>query len=135
MNVLETKKISDFFEEELSKINCTEKTKSYIINLFSSFKNTDSDLSDQSVTLYYYKAKMSQSFADFQKLADWIFFCRTLFPNHLKHASEDYYITTARISYYTCYRLINKQWPLFEELSDNFPYIEKETKKVISKFR
>jgi len=49
-------------------------------------------------------------------------------PSHLHDASRDYYQTIARLSYYSCYKLINKQWKLFEELSDNFPKLERQVK-------
>jgi hypothetical protein len=53
-------------------------------------------------------------------------------PQHLKFASKDYYDTIARLSYYSCYKIINKQWRLFEELADNFPVIETQVKQKLN---
>lgn len=112
--------IIHFFEDHLKDLKCQPDTKSYIIGIYGKYKSSEFDFSKDSVTLIYAKAKENQDFITYQNLGDWILFTKTLNPNHLNYASEDYYNTIARISYYSCYKLINKQWKLFEQLSDEF---------------
>jgi hypothetical protein len=124
--------ITDFFNELLKDINCQYDTRSYIVSIYGKYKSASLDLSKESVTLLFSQARHRHDFNTYQNLGDWIFFSNTLAPEHLKYASKDYYNTVARLSYYSCYRLINKQWKLFEELSDNFESIEAEVKNKLS---
>lgn len=120
--------IIEFFEQQLRDLNCQHDTKAYIIGIYGKYKNSCFDLSKDSITLLMAQGRNNQDFSTYQKLADWIFFSNTIAPNHLQRASKDYYDTVARMSYYTCYRLINRQWKLFEELADNFLLLEREVK-------
>lgn len=125
--------LNNFFHNILSDLECRSDTKAYITSVFTKFKTADFDLSKDSVGLLFLQAKYKQDFVVFQNLADWIFFCRTYLPQHLNHASDDYYQNIAQLSYYSCFKLINKQWVLFEELSDRFPSLEKQTSRLLSK--
>ena len=126
------KNITNFFEELLNDLKCQRDTKAYIVSIYGKYKSAEFDLSKDSVTLLYAQAHDKQDFLTYQNLGDWIFFANTLAPNHLKYASKDYYDTVARLSYYSCYRIINKQWKLFEELSDNFLMLETQVKNRLS---
>lgn len=126
------KNITDFFDELLADLKCQRDTKSYIISIYGKYKSAEFDLSKDSVTLLFAQARNNQDFLTYQNLGDWIFFANTLAPAHLKHASKDYYDTVARLSYYSCYRLINRQWKLFEELSDNFLILESQVKNKLT---
>lgn len=124
--------ISQFFQEIFSPLRCEEEsTKAYIISIYSKFINSNQDLSNYSITILYSQAKTNQQFDKFQNIGDWIFFANTIMPSFLKNASQDYYETIGRLSYYSCYNLINKKWKLFEELADNFSNLKKQTKKII----
>lgn len=127
------KNLTIFFEEVLIDLPCQADTKAYIVSLFTKYKNTHFDLVDNSITLTFAQARNKQDFSTFQNLADWIFFSKTLVPQSLQAASEDYYTVIGRESYYSCYKLINRQWKLFEEMADNFIILELETKKLLSK--
>lgn len=120
--------VNMFFEETLSDLKCHRDTKAYIVSIYDKYKFANFDLSNKSVTTLFADARAKHDFVAYQNLADWIFFCNTLYQEHLKNASKDYYDTVARLSYYSCYKLINKQWKLFEELADNFIYIEHQVK-------
>lgn len=120
--------ITNFFDELLSDLECQRDTKAYIVSIYGKFKTAEFDLSKDSVTLMFAQARNKQDFLIYQNLGDWIFFANTLAPSHLRFASKDYYDTVARLSYYSCYRLINRQWKLFEELSDNFLILETQVK-------
>ena len=51
-------------------------------------------------------------------------------PSHLQPIS--YYQDIARLSYYSCYRLINKQWDVYNELSDNLIVLEQQVIQKLS---
>lgn len=121
--------VTNFFHELLNDLECHYDTKAYIISIYGKYKTADFDLSKDSVTILLAQARSKQDFLIFQNLADWIFFTNTIAPHHLRFASKDYYDTVARLSYYSCYKLINRQWKLFEELSDNFLALENQVRR------
>lgn len=128
----EHKTVPDFFNELLDDLKCQRDTKSYIVGIYGKYRVANFDLSKDSITLLFAQARRNQDFLTYQNLGDWIFFANTIAPTHLKHASKDYYDTVARCSYYSCYKLINREWKLFEELSDNFTSLEDQVKKKLS---
>ena len=126
------KNLNNFFNETFDDLECHPDTKAYIVSIFTKYKVSNFDLSKDSLTLTYAQAKYNRDFSIFQNLGDWIFFTKTFAPEHLHHASEEYYHSIGRLSYYSCYQLINKQWKLFEELSDNFVQLEIETRQLLN---
>jgi hypothetical protein len=124
--------ITTFFDELLFDLQCNPDTRSYIVSIFGKYKTAESDLSKDSVTSLFAQARNKHDFLAYQNLGDWIFFTNTLAPNHLRFASKDYYDTIARLSYYSCYNIINKQWKLYEELADNFLILESQVKKKLN---
>jgi hypothetical protein len=125
--------ISSFFDELLNDLHCQRDTKAYIVSIYGKFKTAEFDLSKDSVTLLFSQARNKQDFLTYQNLGDWIFFANTIAPQHLQFASKDYYDTVARLSYYSCYKLINREWKLFEELADDFTALEEQVKKRLPK--
>lgn len=123
--------ITNFFEDLLTDLECQRDTKAYIVSIYGKFRRADYDLSKDSVTLLFAQARNKHDFLTYQNLADWIFFSNTMAPSHLQAASQDYYQTIAQLSYYSCYKLINKEWKLFEELSDNFQKLERQAKEKL----
>lgn len=123
--------LTSFFDEVLQPLPCEQPTKAYIISIYTKYRSAEHDLSKDSLTLLFAQAKEKQDFMSFQDIGDWIFFTNTIIPTHLKNASSDYYHTLGQISYYSCYKLINKKWKIFEELSDNFIILENEAKKLL----
>lgn len=125
------KNITKFFEDLLIDIECRCDTKAYIISIYGKYKSAEFDFSKDSITLRFAQARRKQDFLAYQNLGDWLFFINTIAPEHLQFASKEYYDTIARISYYSCYKLINRQWKLFEELSDNFVILETQVKNKL----
>lgn len=123
--------ITNFFDELLEDIECQRDTRAYIVSIYGKFKTAQFDLSKDSVTLLFAQGRNNQDFLTYQNLADWIFFANTMVPNHLQRASKEYYDTVARLSYYSCYKLINRQWKLFEEMADNFTTLENQVKEKL----
>lgn len=122
------KNFNIFLSTQLQALGCDHDTKSYIIGIFDKYKNISIDYSKDSLTILYADAKYKQDFYTFQNIGDWLFFCNSLFPEHLNKASADYYHSIGRLSYYSCYNLINKQWKLYEQLADNFIVLSEETR-------
>lgn len=123
--------VNNFFTEQLELLNCQERTKAYIVSILSKYKHASFDYSNSSLTLLYNEARLRNDFYTFQNLADWIFFCEVIFPAYLQNASKDYYHSLAQVSYYNCYKLINKQIDIYENLADEFPTLTKKTKLLI----
>ena len=129
--VQEITSLNSFFNDIFVDLKCHQDTKAYITSIFSRHHSASFDLSKDSITLIFSEAKNNQDFATFQKVADWIFFSKSFTPEHLRAASEEYYYNIGKLSYYNCYKLINGKWRLFEELSDNFITLEKETRGIL----
>lgn len=135
MFLLQHNNVTNFFDELLTDVVCQRDTKAYIISIYGKYKTAEFDLSKDSVGVLFAQGRNKQDFLTYQNLGDWIFFANTLAPDHLRSASKDYYDTVARLSYYSCYRLINRQWKLFEELADNFLVLEEEVKDKLEILR
>lgn len=126
--------LNKFFAIELENLKCDGDTRAYIVSVLDKFKAATADYSKDSLTLLYAQAKFTQDFNIFQNIGDWLFFCNTLFPEHLNNASKDYYYSIGQLSYYSCYRLINKQWKLYERMADDFIYLSNSTRTIIRKY-
>lgn len=123
--------VNNYFSEQLKPLNCKETTKAYIVSIFSKYKYSQFDLSNKSLTLAFYEAKIKNDFGAYQNVGDFIFFCEVIFPEHLKNASKEYYYSLAQISYYKCYLLINKKIDIYENIADEFSKLTKNTKLLI----
>jgi hypothetical protein len=127
------KNINIFFDEILTDLKCQNDTRAYIVSIYGKYRTTEFDLSKDNITYLFAQARTKQDFLTYQNIGDWISISNTIFPKHLKFASKDYYDTLARLSYYSCYKLINCQWKLFEELADDFLILEEQVKKRLPK--
>jgi hypothetical protein len=125
------KSFNDFLSDKLSILDCDRDTRSYIVSILDSFKRSQFDYSKQSITLLYSEAKSRQDFLTFQRVGDWLFLCHSVFPEHLNQASSDYYLAVGQLSYDYCYRLLNKEWKLYQCLADNLPNLTKQTRNII----
>lgn len=128
MTLITYNTLHTFFENTFADLKCQPTTKAYIVSIYDKYKTSNFDLSDQSITILYGQARQNNKFEIYQNLGDWIFFINTTKPHFSNHTNKEYYDTVARLSYYSCYRLINKKWQLFEELADNFINIEQDVK-------
>ncbi len=129
LNVLES-----YFVEKVNNLSGRNDTKAYITSTLLKYKTATYDLSKEILILEYAKAKEKNDFSIYQNLADWILFVGSIHPNSLKEPSEGYYYSIAQVSYYKCYTIVNKSWPLFEEMADRLPqityYLRDELKKA-----
>lgn len=123
-----------FFSKQLENLKCDYDTRAYIVSIFEKFKSSSADYSKDSITLLYAEAKYKQDFYTFQSIADWIFFINALFPEHFNNASQDYYYSVGRLSYYSCYNLLNRQWKIYERLADDLVPLSFSTREIIRKY-
>jgi hypothetical protein len=133
MTLITLNNVNNFFTQQLELLQCQEKTRAYIVSILSKYKNSFFDYSGSSLTLQFYEARTTGNFAVFQNLADWIFFCESVFPEHLQDASKEYYHSLAQVSYYTCYKMINRKIDIYENLADEFTILTKRTNKLIQR--
>lgn len=122
MEIIRQINVNSFFDEILRDLPCANLTQVYISGIFAKYKNSHFDLSKESLTFKYFNARDKKDFSTFQNIGDWIFFINSWAPQHA--SNKEYYDTLAQLSYYSCYKLINKQWKLFEELADQLIVLE-----------
>lgn len=131
-NLFLENKYSHYFEQLFNQIDCETFTKSYITGIFLQYlRSAQNDLSQENITLTFAKAREENNFLLYQKIGDYLFFMRSMYPNFLINASEDYYRTVARMSYYSCYNLINKKILVYENMADEFISLEQQARKII----
>lgn len=119
----------DVFDKQIEVLECKPATKAYIGGIFTEFLSAEHIPKNNSLTIVYAEAKFNYDFEKFRTLADWIFFVKTLYPDHLSSAEPTYYNALAQSSYYKCHIIMNKKWPLFEEMADRFSYFVGEISK------
>ena len=127
--------LNKFFSAELENLKCCDNdTRAYIVSILDKFKSAINDYSKDSLTIKYAEARYTQDFYTFQNIGDWLFFTNSLFPEHLKNASKEYYYSIGQLSYYSCYNLTGKKWKLYQQMADMFPILSSETGKIIRKY-
>jgi hypothetical protein len=125
------KNLNSFFSETLRDLPCSEETRAYIISIFYKYRMSNADLSKDNLTLLFAQARFNQDFLTYQNIGDWIFYSKSMYPEHLHRASEDYYYNIARLSYYSCYKLIDRKWKLYEQLADECISLTKEAQSLL----
>jgi hypothetical protein len=123
--------LAKYWDEKLLKLKCNEIARAYITNILTQYSTTKYDLSTDSLTFVYSKAKQEQNFKKFQTLGDYIFWAESIFPGALTAASKEYYHSLARLSYYSCFRLINRKMDVYEFLADEFVELTEQTQSLI----
>lgn len=126
--------LNEFFTGELEELECDTNTKAYIISIFTKYKHNTFDYSKDSITLLFADARFNHDFFKYQNVADWLFYSFSMYPEHLRAASPEYYKSVGQLSYYSCYRLMNKKWKLFEDLADRFDDLSYSARLAIRKF-
>lgn len=119
--------------ERLDNLECEYQTRSYIIGIFNKhLLSVDGDLSKENIILLFADASAGRNFVRFQKIGDWVFFCKTIFPEFLP---EKFYGNLAQLSYFHCYKILDRKWKSFEELADRFDNLEYQTRFLLSNIR
>lgn len=116
--------------KRLVDLNCDDLTRAYIASILIKYKNTNFDYSRDSLTLLFEKASMERNFLLFQNIGDWIFFSQSIFPQHYI-SLQSYIENLGRLSYDRCYKIINKEFKIYQNLADDLPYLTKQTSRLI----
>lgn len=111
-----------WFASRLQDVKCSEDTKAYVTGIMCRFRSAQDDMSNESIVLAYADAKRSGQFVTFQRIGDWTVWIGSMYPARIEQHRE---VTEsiARLSFYTCHRLLNGKWRVFEELADDLPKI------------
>lgn len=121
VGLLKNVDLNDFFAKIIRNLPTQHReTGTYIEGIYKKYVSETPNILNKSITLEFIAAKFEYSFIKYQNLGDCLFFLFTIFPGFLNAASPEYYTAIAQNSYYKCYRLLNGQWPLFEDMADNF---------------
>lgn len=124
--------LADFFKKNLEQLKCDETTKAYIVGLLSRAPQGEFNLAGRSITVSFANAKENYDFFAFQRLADYLFFTNAIFGQYLEANNTQYNEDIGRMSYYNCYRILKKQWIIYEDLADNFGNLTQMTAEIIS---
>jgi|3_EtaG_2_1085321.scaffolds.fasta_scaffold51682_3 hypothetical protein len=117
--MLPAKELPQLFDSIVNALSAREDTKAYVKGLLLAYVEGPKDLSTESITLRYAAVREKPSFVGFQELADWLFFSRSIFPDHAADFAG-LYEAMGQSAYYRCHLLLRKEWPLFGELSRGF---------------
>jgi len=99
-------------------------TVAYVVGVLKAFckPNVGDDLTNRSVVLAYNDARLTGDFVAFQRIGDWVLWADIIVPTYIepdREAAE----SVARLSYYSCNRIMMGQWRCFEQLADELPEI------------
>lgn len=123
--------IDSYFEQKLVKLPCDDAVKAYVQSVFKQFAvSSTSDLSGESIVLLHIVAKRKMDFSMFQSIGDFSLWSSVFRPRAFDE-HEVVYKTIASDSYRMCHMMLNKQWPLFEMLADDFPRIARISRKIV----
>lgn len=111
----------NLFEEATNKLKVQDTTKSYIVSTLINYKSNY--IIDIPICIKFSEATFNNDFKQFQEIADFILFAGSIYPAYFKNMNEEYFISLGQMSYLKCYKLINKQWKLYEELADKLPEV------------
>lgn len=113
--------LDDFLDDWISVQSEYQETSAYIKSTMKKYIKTENSPINKSIVLMYSDASTSLEFEKFQQIGDWAFFTRVCFPESIK-CEKSLYDGLGRNSYYKCYRLLRRKWPLYKELADRFDY-------------
>jgi len=117
-------RLDAWFTERLRTLDCSPETIAYVAGVLKAQAHPrhSEDLSNESIVVAYSAARSSGDFVSYQRLGDWVLFVDIAMPGSMGN-QRDLIEVVGRLSYSACYRLVNRQWPVFDELSDRLPVL------------
>lgn len=122
----------DWFSKKIKNVDCSEITKSYIVNVLSNIHVNSYVSHNHSITLAWFDARCSGSFIKHQRIGDWILWVKSVYPQSIKE-NQELIDSIGRLSYYACYHILSKKWKLYQELADNLTEITASINKELSR--
>lgn len=109
--------LNEWFFDRLYGIDCSDDAIAYASRVLSHYAvSAVDDMSDRSLVVAFLDAKQQSEFVPYQKLADWILYVCCVHPTSVSSVMP-IALDIGRLSYGTCYRLVKRSWPVYEELS------------------
>lgn len=122
-------RLEDWFGERLQGMEASDPVRAYVTAVFSSMKSAQDDMSRDSVVLAYSSARDKGDFAGFQRVGDWTLWVMTFAPESV--CEKQLVVDLGRLSYYSCWRLMRKEWEVYEELADDLPDIFRRARRSL----
>lgn len=124
------KSLVGFFDERLTKLNVRDDTRAYVVGVLNDMRMAKNhDMSKQSITLAYFEAIQTGSLVGFQKIGDWVLFSQVMVPESIKERSLT--LEFGRKSYGQCWRILQGQWVLYDELAIRLDEIALDARKLL----
>lgn len=118
MTLTQATGMAEWIKERLASLEARPDTVAYVVGVLSS-KDLARLLDAGSIVLAYAGAGLD--FEAHRRLADGVLAAEVAFRGWL--AEPELCVRLASSSYATCWRLLNRAWPCFEELSARLPAI------------
>jgi hypothetical protein len=125
-------RLDRWFDEQLVQFKASVEARAYVVGVMTSFKSSSAMIGpNDSFVLAFSDARSKHDFAAFQRLADNILWMNVFLYPQIK-SDIDVVEPIARLSYYSCHRMMRHKWKVFEELADTFPTIVNQLKHNLS---
>lgn len=121
-----------WFSDVLIELPGSSELRAYVVGVLNKYVGSSiDDLSKTSVVFAFAEAKNAgpDAFAKYQQLGDWVLWINSFAPAAVK-PNVAIVEMMGRQSYDACYRLMQRQWKIYEELADRLPAV---TRAVHSK--
>lgn len=122
--MLTVTRLDEWFATRLNDVSASQEAKAYVVGVLCN----KVDIVTGSVVLEYIAA--ANDFVGLQSLGDAILFASIIHPGFIA-AHRDMNESIARVSYYRCHKILDRKWPVYEELADNFPVLVTNIKDVM----
>jgi len=122
---LDVHELATWFDKRLDAVRCEHETRAYLAGLMTERAKSVQDAG--SITLAYASARNQGSFEQFQQLGDRVLWAGIFVADEFDEYNK-LYENIGRLCYYTCYRLLDRRWRLYEELADELPRLVKEAR-------
>src|SRR3990167_451336 len=116
--MLTIKCLDDWFAFRIEPVELSTEAKAYIVGVLS--KKTE--VIEKSLVPEYACARSTSDFVRLQKIGDSVLFVSIIHPEFIRQELDLTY-TIAKLSYYGCHRILDRKWPVYEELADRLPTI------------
>lgn len=108
--------LRDWFDASLKGIECSPEVRAYVIDVLA---HQGGEQVTGSIVLKLNEIRYTGDFRAHQKLGDWVLWSAAVTPD--SHRDVTFHVGS--VCYATCHRILRHAWPLYEELSSEFPRI------------
>lgn len=124
-------RLEDWFCRSLEAVEASPDARAYLVALFSSMRSAQEDMSKESIVLAFAQARDTGEFMKFQRIGDWVMWGMAFAPESFDVPKVA--VDLGRLSYYTCWRLTQKEWRVYEELADEMPRLSRELRRRLGR--